>query len=96
MTVTNVYRGWDGNGSFSSWIYRMLSELELVKSQDLMRPIIRSPHRKNVIKFSIFTRANAFYDKRARGSGYWQVIHFASLFFVSKRLSKSKIIYHSY
>lgn len=50
-------------GSFSSWIYRMLSELELVKSQDLMRPIIRSPHRKNVIKFSIFTRANAFYEQ---------------------------------
>ena len=49
MTVTNVYRGWDGNGSFSSWIYRMLSELELVKSQDLMKPIIQSPHRKNVI-----------------------------------------------
>ena len=63
MTVTNVYRGWDGNGSFSSWIYRMLSELELVKSQDLMRPIIRSPHRKNVIKFSIFTRTNAFYEQ---------------------------------
>ena len=50
-------------GSFSSWIYRMLSELELVKSQDLMRPIIRSPHGKNVIKFSIFTRANAFYEQ---------------------------------